>query len=183
MFVLIVAVQVERCRPTVKNNQLTLFPFKSKLAEKCDFGFNMEFPEDKKLTMEYVYELATRLLFHSIDWIRFTHSFKALNQNDQVTLLRNCWTDIFLLSFVQCAKVCPLEATLGLMKQNVEKVDSELTKTDVLHVDHINKVKDLLLTLERLELTATEFALLKLICLFNPGMCNYKGHKTIVTTE
>jgi hypothetical protein len=147
--------------------------FKSKLAENCDFGFNMEFPEDKKLTMEYVYELATRLLFHSIDWVRFTHSFKTLNQSDQVILLRNCWTDIFLLSFVQCAKVCPLEATLSLMKQNIEKVGSELDKTDVVQVEHINKVKDLLLTLERLELTATEFALLKFICLFNPGMQFY----------
>ena len=147
-----------------------MVPFKSKLAEKCDFGFNMAFPEEKKLTMEYVYELATRLLFHSIDWIRFTHSFKTLARSDQVILLRNSWTDIFLLSFVQCAKVCPLEATLNLMKQNIENMGSELNETDVVQVEHIDKVKDLLLTLERLELTATEFALLKLICLFNPGM-------------
>jgi hypothetical protein len=167
VLVLILAVQIERCRPTLHDSQAG--PFKSKLAEKCDFGFNMEFPEDKKLTMEYVYELATRLLFHSIDWVRFTHSFKTLDQTDQVILLRNCWTDIFLLSFVQCAKVCPLEATLSLMEQNIEKVGSELKKADEVQVEHINKVKDLLLTLERLELTATEFALLKFICLFNPG--------------
>ena len=168
VLVLILAVQIERCRPTLHDSQAG--PFKSKLAEKCDFGFNMEFPEDKKLTMEYVYELATRLLFHSIDWVRFTHSFKTLDQTDQVILLRNCWTDIFLLSFVQCAKVCPLEATLSLMEQNIEKVGgSEMKKADEVQVEHINKVKDLLLTLERLELTATEFALLKFICLFNPG--------------
>ena len=155
----------------MKDDELaSLGPFKSKLVEKCDFGFNMEFPEDKKLTMEYVYELATRLLFHSIDWVRFAHSFKALNRSDQIILLRNCWTDIFLLGFVQCSKVCPLEATLSLMKQNIEKVGNEIEKTEVVQVEHIYKVKDLLLTLERLELTATEFALLKLICLFNPGM-------------
>lgn len=130
----------------------------------------MEFPEDKKLTMEYVYELATRLLFHSIDWVRFTRSFKTLNQSDQVHLLRNCWTDIFLLSFVQCGSVCPLEATLSLMKENLEKAGRESEKTDAVQVEHIDKVKDLLLTLERLELCGTEFALLKFICLFNPGL-------------
>ena len=175
ILVLILAVQVERCRPTLQDSQEALIgSFKSRLADKCDFGFNMEFPEEKKLTMEYVYELATRLLFHSIDWVRFTHSFKTLNPSDQVILLRNCWTDIFLLSFVQCAKVCPLEATLNLMKQNIENVGSELKKNDEVQVEHIDKVKDLLLTLERLELTATEFALLKFICLFNPGtQCYY----------
>ncbi|XP_028402025.1 nuclear receptor subfamily 2 group C member 1-A-like isoform X2 [Dendronephthya gigantea] len=170
------SVQVERCRATLNDNQLTsMVPFKSKLAEKCDFGFNMAFPEEKKLTMEYVYELATRLLFHSIDWIRFTHSFKTLVRSDQVILLRNSWTDIFLLSFVQCAKVCPLEATLNLMKQNIENMGRELNETDVVQVEHIDKVKDLLLTLERQELTATEFALLKLICLFNPDVSGLDG--------
>ena len=168
--VLLSAVQCERSQNMSKDKQMDpVGPFQSKLAERCDFAFNMEFPEDKQLTMDYVYELATRLLFHSIDWVRFTHSFNKLNPNDQVILLKSCWTDVFLLSFVQCAKVCPLEATLNLMKQNTEKGGNE-SNQEMNMVNYINKVIDLLLTLERLDLTATEFALLKLICLFNPGM-------------
>ena len=145
--------------------------FKSKLTDKCEFAFEMEFPKDSKLTMEYVYEIVTRLLFFSIDWVNVTHSFKSLDKNDQVLLLQSSWTDIFLLSFVQCGKVCRVEATLNVMKENMKNydIDSCEANKSQLPVKDIDKVKDLLLTLDRLELTPTEYALLKLICLFNPG--------------
>lgn len=143
-------------------------PFKSQLSDDCDFSFKMEFPTPDALSMDYVYELATRLLFHSIDWARVTPSFNKLQKNDQITLLQSAWCDLFLLSLVQCAKAFPLESTLALMVKEVHKYD-EIELSHEAMLEHINKVKDLLFTLDRLNLAGTEFALVKFICLFNPG--------------
>ena len=173
LFVLVLAVQCER-KPILNSddvlgleNKLNNDPFKSKLSEDCDFSFKMEFPTSDALSMDYVYELATRLLFHSIDWARVAPSFNKLQNNDQISLLQSAWCDLFLLSLVQCAQAFPLESTLALMVQEVQKYSGIASHEATL--DHINKVKDLLFTLDRLNLAGTEFALLKFICLFNPG--------------
>lgn len=118
--------------------------------------------------MDYVYELATRLLFHAIDWARLAPSFNKLPNSDQIILLQSSWCDVFLLNLVQCARAFPLESTLALMVQEVQKY-GELESQETM-LEYINKLKDLLFTLERLKLTGTEFVLLKFICLFNPGM-------------
>lgn len=152
-------------------------PFQSQLSEEGYSTFKVELPSGGVFSMDYVYELATRLLFHAIDWARLAPSFNKLPNSDQIILLQSSWCDVFLLNLVQCARAFPLESTLALMVQEVQKY-GELESQETM-LEYINKLKDLLFTLERLKLTGTEFVLLKFICLFNPDVVGLNDVKEV----
>lgn len=126
------------------------------------------------LSMEYVYEIATRLLFLTVDWARSIQSFRSLESTDQLVLLQSTWSDLFMLGVAQCSSSFPLSPLLTLAAVHVAQSDG--TDRDHKSTDHgtnmldkIMSVKDLLFSLEKLELDSVEYAFLKAIILFNSG--------------
>lgn len=135
------------------------------------------------LSMDYVYEIATRLLFLTVDWARSIEAFCSLNSTDQLVLLQSTWSDLFMLGVAQCSSSFPLSPLLTLAAVHVENFEagddcSPDGKSTALNghpslVDKIMMVKELLFSLEKLELDPVEYAFLKAIVLFNSG--NYFG--------
>ena len=130
------------------------------------------------LSMEYVYEIATRLLFLTVDWARSIQAFRSLENTDQLVLLQSTWTDLFLLGVAQCSSCFPLSPLLTLAAASIEKNDakdsspnhkSTAVNKEPSVLDTIMSVKELVFSLEKLELDSVEYALLKAIVLFNSG--------------
>jgi len=139
--------------------------------------FNLKTPTlgVSTLSMEYVYEIATRLLFLTVDWTRNIQAFRCLETTDQLVLLQNSWSDLFMLGVSQCSSSFPMSPLLSLAAVQMEgsegnhelQPNGKTKDPDLL--DKIMSVKDLLFSLEKLEMDLVEYALFKTIILFNPG--------------
>lgn len=141
------------------------------------------------LSMEYVYEIATRLLFLTVDWTRNIQAFRSLESTDQLVLLQSSWSDLFMLGVAQCSTSFPLSPLLTLASIHMERGEnSEDQKPSGLMKDSnvlekMMSIKDLLFSLEKLEMDLAEYAFLKTIVLFNPGdlvyILDHKRKKTL----
>ncbi|CAF1237144.1 unnamed protein product [Adineta steineri] len=49
----------------------------------------------------YVYEMAARILFYMVHWLRSIKEFQMINVKDQIGSLLHCWHEIFLLSLCE----------------------------------------------------------------------------------
>ena len=145
-------------------------------SEHLQFKLNPPTLGVSSLSMEYVYEIATRLLFLTVDWARSIQAFRSLDNNDQLVLLQSTWSDLFMLGVAQCASSFPLSPLLTLAAVHMERSEgSEDHKPPVFPkepnmLEKIISVKDLLFSLEKLGLDYVEYAFLKTIVLFNSGM-------------
>ena len=145
-------------------------------SEHLQFKLNTPTLGVSSLSMEYVYEIATRLLFLTVDWTRSIQAFRSLENTDQLVLLQSTWSDLFMLGVAQCSSSFPLSPLLTLAAVHMERSEcSEDRKSPVLPkepsmLEKIMSVKDLLFSLEKLELDSVEYAFLKAIVLFNSGM-------------
>ena len=146
-------------------------------SEHLQFKLNPPTLGVSSLSMEYVYEIATRLLFLTVDWARSIQAFRSLENSDQLVLLQSTWSDLFMLGVAQCSSSFPMSPLLTLAAVHIERNEgSEDRKSPMLPkepnmLERIMSVKDLLFSLEKLELDSAEYALLKAIVLFNSGMC------------
>ncbi|XP_068720123.1 nuclear receptor subfamily 2 group C member 2-like [Montipora capricornis] len=169
----------------------------SQTVEDCDNIITSEHLQFKlrpptlgvsSLSMEYVYEIATRLLFLTVDWARSIQAFRRLDNSDQLILLQSSWSDLFMLGVAQCSSSFPLSPLLSLVAVHVEhshrensdqNQKSSAVNTEVNMIDKIVTVKELLFSLEKLELDSVEYALLKAIVLFNPDCLTLKNPKQV----
>jgi hypothetical protein len=61
-------------------------------SQPIDWNHTMQLPTDN------VYEIATRILFAAVKWARTQRSFIGLPFTDQVILLEECWSELFVLT-------------------------------------------------------------------------------------
>lgn len=147
-------------------------------TEHVQFKLNPPTLGVSSLSMEYVYEIATRLLFLTVDWARSIQAFRSLDNNDQLVLLQSTWSDLFMLGVAQCSSSFPLSPLLALAATHMEQSEGSRNQTPPVltkepnMVEKIMSVKGLLFSLEKLELDSVEYAFLKTIVLFNAGMQN-----------
>ncbi|XP_020604622.1 nuclear receptor subfamily 2 group C member 1-like [Orbicella faveolata] len=154
-------------------------------SEHLQFKLNTPTLGVSSLSMEYVYEIATRLLFLTVDWTRSIQAFRSLENTDQLVLLQSTWSDLFMLGVAQCSSSFPLSPLLTLAAVHMERSEcSEDRKSPVLPkepsmLEKIMSVKDLLFSLEKLELDSVEYAFLKAIVLFNSDCPSLKNPKQV----
>ncbi|XP_034288528.1 photoreceptor-specific nuclear receptor [Pantherophis guttatus] len=112
---------------------------------------------------ESVYEISARLLFMAVKWAKNLPVFSNLPFRDQVILLEEAWSELFLLCAIQWSlplETCPL---LSL---------SELTST--FHAKavpggrDICALQEIIARFKTLAVDPTEFACMKAIVLFKP---------------
>ncbi len=126
---------------------------------------------------EHLYEMAARLLFNAVDWARNVPFFSALATTDQVALLRNCWSELFILSTAQHCSTFQFNprslANFGNGENsNGGMVNGKRSPDEVANSnnqDNLKMFEDLIEKFKTLQTDAAEFSCLKALVLFNPG--------------
>jgi len=127
-------------------------------------------PHPSHLNIHYICETASRLLFLSVHWVRSIPVFSQLNYDTQVALVRNAWSDLFILGMAQCSASMNLSNILSTIVSHLQtSVQQEkLTAQRVrLVTTTICKVQEYVKVMTRLAIDEKEFALLKLTALFS----------------
>lgn len=91
-----------------------------------------------------------------------------------MALLRNAWVEIFALGLAQCSQTLSIPTIISSLVNYVKTVISQEKVPPVgvkKIVEHVWKLQEFVSEMNRLELDDCEFAYLKLISLFNPGLC------------
>jgi len=105
---------------------------------------------------ETIQEASARLLFMCIKWCKSLPSFASLPLRDQIILLEESWSEIFLL--------CALQWSLGM------DVNPLLTAVDFSQdKSNLRLISELIQKFKMLNADGAEFAFLKAIVLFKSG--------------
>uniref|UniRef100_A0A8B9JLJ4 Photoreceptor-specific nuclear receptor n=1 Tax=Astyanax mexicanus TaxID=7994 RepID=A0A8B9JLJ4_ASTMX len=112
---------------------------------------------------ESVYETSARLLFMSVKWAKNLPVFSHLPFRDQVILLEEAWSELFLLCAIQWSlplDSCPLLSLPDLSPPSQSK--SSPSASD------LRLLQEVFSRFKALQVDPTEFACLKAIVLFKP---------------
>lgn len=135
------------------------------------FTLSPPLPVMPEMTPQFVCETASRLLFLSVHWARRLPVFRSLPYSTQVSLMRNSWSDLFLLGLVQCrAQLCLpslLSALASQLALWLEEDRLPLQRASQL-TRQLARVRQLATALESHSISPQEFAYLRLLALFGP---------------
>lgn len=107
---------------------------------------------------ETVYETSARLLFMAVKWAKNLPSFASLPFRDQVILLEEAWSELFLLNAIQWCM--PLDVSSSPLFNVAEHAKNGHSTSDV------RILADNLLRFKAVHVDPAEFACLKAIVLF-----------------
>lgn len=111
------------------------------------------------LNPDSFYEISAGLLFTGVKWIKNLPSFASLGFRDQIVLLEESWTEIFILNAIQWS--LPLDKCSIFLSQNIPNGNDYLPEIRVLN--------DMFERFRSMAITSTEFSCLKALALFKPG--------------
>ncbi|TRY66947.1 hypothetical protein TCAL_04357, partial [Tigriopus californicus] len=111
------------------------------------------------------HEICARLLFMAVKWTKNLTSFVSLPFRDQVTLLEESWSELFLLCAIQWC--LPLEKPSLFSLSDFEVVSTETS--DLLH--HLSLIFG---RFKAMGVNPAEFACMKAILLFKPETVGLK---------
>ncbi|XP_077173678.1 photoreceptor-specific nuclear receptor isoform X2 [Paroedura picta] len=112
---------------------------------------------------ESVYETSARLLFMAVKWAKNLPVFSNLPFRDQVILLEEAWSELFLLCAIQWSlplESCPLLSVSEL----APALNGKLASASV----DVRSLQEVIGRYKALAVDPTEFACLKAIVLFKP---------------
>uniref|UniRef100_A0A8B9Z6P9 Nuclear receptor subfamily 2 group E member 3 n=1 Tax=Buteo japonicus TaxID=224669 RepID=A0A8B9Z6P9_9AVES len=110
---------------------------------------------------ENVYETSARLLFMAVKWAKNLPVFSNLPFRDQVILLEEAWSELFLLCAIQWSmplESCPLLAVPELAAGKLLPAALD-----------VRALQETLSRFKALSVDPTEFACMKAVVLFKPG--------------
>ncbi|XP_066147936.1 photoreceptor-specific nuclear receptor-like isoform X1 [Euwallacea fornicatus] len=107
---------------------------------------------------ETIYETSARLLFMAVKWAKNLPSFASLPFRDQVILLEEAWSELFLLNAIQWCM--PLDVSASPLFNLNEHTKNGNSTTDV------RILTDTLIRFKSVHVDPAEFACLKAIVLF-----------------
>ncbi|XP_065669219.1 nuclear receptor subfamily 2 group F member 1-A [Hydra vulgaris] len=90
-------------------------------------SFYVEPPSIPTTDVGYLYEMATRLLFVTIDWVQHLVAFRKLNKTDQLNLLVDKWYSLFILGLAQCSSMFPISTLLFLANNSHDGIKPMLS--------------------------------------------------------
>jgi len=129
--------------------------------------FVLEAPSISTTDVGYLYEISTRLLFATIDWVQRLEVFKELHHVDRYNLLLNKWHALFVLGMAQSSTMFPLSTMLFLANNKREKEDIQ----PLLRWSTFLKLKDVLMNnFVDCQSTKDIYTHMKIIALFDKGI-------------
>ncbi|XP_031335610.1 nuclear receptor subfamily 2 group C member 1-A isoform X2 [Photinus pyralis] len=157
--------------PTLTDDKA--FEFDGPLLQDQHITFNLQIPGPVPpyLNLHYICESGSRLLFHSVHWVRNIPAFQLLSADTQITLLRGCWVELFALGLAQCSQSLSLSTILSSLVSHLHTsiAQDKMSAIKVKQVtDHIVKLQDFVTTINRMHVDEHEYAYLKAIRLFSP---------------
>ncbi|XP_071744101.1 LOW QUALITY PROTEIN: orphan steroid hormone receptor 2-like [Lepeophtheirus salmonis] len=147
-----------------------------------NFKLSTPSPTPFYLNVHFICETASRLLFLSVHWVRTIPCFGQLSYESQVGLVRNSWSDIFVLGMSQCSKSMNLQSILTAIVSHLQTSVSQerLSATRVRQVTStICKVQEYVRTMSKMCITDHEYAYLKAISLFGADQVGISSGKKI----
>lgn len=120
------------------------------------------------MSIDNICELAARLLFSAVEWVRHIPYFPELQVSDQVALLRQAWSELFILNASQCSMplhVAPLLAAAGLHTPPAPGL-SEAARRVLDFIDNARIFQEQVERLKALHVDSAEYSCLKAIVLF-----------------
>ncbi|KAJ6219654.1 hypothetical protein RDWZM_005466 [Blomia tropicalis] len=110
-------------------------------------------------------EFAARILFSAVEWARAIPHFPDLQVQDQVTLLRVVWSELFILNASQYSM--PLQMAPLLAAANVHASPQLPPDRVMTFMDNIRSLTEQVDKLKALHVDTAEYSCLKAIVLFN----------------
>lgn len=123
---------------------------------------------------ENIYETSARLLFMSVKWAKNLPVFSLLPFRDQVILLEEAWSELFLLCALQWS--LPLDTCPLFSLQESSPTPHRKSRAAVIDL-HV--LEDTFHRFRALAVDPTEFACLKAIVLFKPETRNLKDPEQV----
>ncbi|KAL4641972.1 photoreceptor-specific nuclear receptor-like [Arapaima gigas] len=127
---------------------------------------------------ENVYETSARLLFMSVKWAKNLPVFSNLPFRDQVILLEEAWSELFLLCAIQWS--LPLDSCPLLSLPDLSPTLQ--SKTSFSGAD-LRVLQEIFSRFKALTVDPTEFACLKAIVLFKPETRGLKDPEQVETLQ
>nr|AST48092.1 photoreceptor-specific nuclear receptor [Nilaparvata lugens] len=116
---------------------------------------------------ETIYETSARLLFMAVKWAKNLPSFASLPFRDQVILLEECWSQLFLLNAIQWCLPLDSSPLFSVSEHLASTPNGGNCKASQLAAD-VRELNDTLLRYRSVGVDPAEFACLKAIVLFRP---------------
>lgn len=155
------------------NEQEGLIDFEGPVLNEHHFVFNWTPPVQTSsfMTLQYICEFASRLLFLSVHWAQSIPAFQKLSIEVQTSLIRGCWCQLFVLGLAQTSQVLSLATILSAVITHLQTTfqQENFSIQRVKQVtDHICKLQDFVNTFQKLKVDSREYAYLKSVVLFSP---------------
>jgi testicular receptor 2 len=155
------------------NDNEDLFEIDGPILTDQHFTFNLTPPiaGASFLSLQYICESASRLLFLSVHWAQSIPAFQLMSIDVQTSLVRGCWCQLFVLGLAQTSQVMSLATILSAIITHLQTTlrEDKLSLQRVKGVtDHICKLQDFVNSFQKLEVDDREYAYLKAIVLFSP---------------
>lgn len=116
---------------------------------------------------EMLHESAVRILFMTVKWVRNIPTFFDLPFRDQAILLEEGWSELFILSIAQWNLPVEISTLLAAAGVSPERDGSEKVTCGM---GEIKALKNIVERFRAANIDQTEYACLKAIVLFKPGM-------------
>ncbi|VVC37559.1 Zinc finger, nuclear hormone receptor-type,Nuclear hormone receptor, ligand-binding [Cinara cedri] len=136
-------------------------------ADNVNFPFQSPAPKYAYLNLHFICESASRLLFLSINWVQNLPVFQLLSFEIQLSLLKNSWSQLFILGLTQCAQVLSLIPVLSSMISHLQSEEIIISTKAKELINYLNIIQDYIIEMENIKVNQFEYAYLKLISLFN----------------
>jgi len=136
------------------------------------FDLNVPAPMMDTPTIHFVCETASRLLFQTLHWTKSIQAFNLLKYDTQIGLVRNSWSDLFVLGLAQISGQVSIPSILSLIVSHQQsRLARENQPINVKEVTaSICKIHEYVQALSKLNIDEKEFAYLRAIALFGAGM-------------
>ena len=138
----------------------------------------------KFINIHFIGEAASKVLFSTVHWARQLPYFSALHSTNKSKILKRCWLDLFVLGLAQCQDSLHVDSILNAVVDNVKNLE-DMDRSSSVRVRQVTrnicKLKQYLIAINKLELSSTEFGLLKIIAMFNadPASVNSDFYESV----
>ncbi|XP_023173003.1 photoreceptor-specific nuclear receptor [Drosophila hydei] len=122
---------------------------------------------------ETVYETSARLLFMAVKWAKNLPSFARLSFRDQVILLEESWSELFLLNAIQwCIPLDPTGCALFSVAEHCNNLENNANTDNCVSKEElaadVRTLHEIFCKYKAVLVDPAEFACLKAIVLFRP---------------
>ncbi|XP_052899393.1 nuclear hormone receptor HR78 [Anopheles moucheti] len=142
------------------------------LTESC-VAFDIQVPNvlPNYLSVHYVCETGSRLLFATVNWMKKNHVFQMLSDGFQGELVRQVWPELFMIGLAQSSGQLSFNTIMLALIQYMRTVIlNKKYSVDVINylMKYVLLIQEFVNDLQKMNLTDQEYAYLRLLSIFNP---------------